>query len=75
MIANKRIVISADSIINEVTIATHSAVITTNDKKMYMTSQYLDKDACNNNLDAVKADQQTFEDYVHSYYVDESLYN
>lgn len=75
MITNKRITIMADSIINDAKIATHSASLTLGEAKMSMTSQYLDKDACEANLEAVKNDQQDFENYVHSLYLDDALYS
>ena len=74
MIKNKRITIMADSIINENKIATHSASLTPGEGKMSVTSQYLDKDLCETNIEAVKDDQQTFEDYVQNLYTSDTLY-
>jgi hypothetical protein len=64
----------ADSVIGENRIAIHSATLSLGEGKMSVTSQYLDKDACESNIDTVKADQQTFEDYVHSLYIEDTLY-
>ena len=74
MLSNKRITITADSIVNEAKIATHSAILTLDQEEMSLTSRYLDKDACETNETTIKADQQAFEDYVYSLYTTDTVY-
>jgi 16S rRNA A1518/A1519 N6-dimethyltransferase RsmA/KsgA/DIM1 with predicted DNA glycosylase/AP lyase activity len=73
MLNNKKIMIMADSVVNSTKIASHSATLTIGAGEMTLTSRYLDKAACEANEDAVKADQQEFEDYVYSIYTTDTI--
>ena len=71
MLDNKRITILADTIINDVKIATYGAVINVNNMGMELTSRYIDKGACKEYRDMVRKDQAEFEDAA--YEIQETL--
>lgn len=75
-LSNKRIIITADTVVGSTKVATHSASITVSgdDKKMTMTSNYPDKDTYNSNKATVDADQTEFETYVETLYTGTAIY-
>ncbi len=66
MLSNKRLTIIADTIIDEVKIASFGAVLNLDTMELSMTSRHIDKEACKVHRDVVRADQQEFEDYAYS---------
>lgn len=73
MLTNKKISIVADSILNEERIATFGAVLNIDNLELSMTGRYINKEACKDYRDIVRADQADFEDYAYS--IQDSLYN
>ena len=65
MLNNKRLTIVADTVIDDVRIARFGAVIDLDSFELSMSSSHLDKDACKDNKETVRADQAEFEDYAY----------
>ena len=60
-----RLTIVADSVVNDVRIATFGAVLNLEDMELSLTSRHIDKELCKNNRDVVRKDQADFEDYAY----------
>ena len=75
-LTNKRIMIMADTVVGDEKIATHSATITINgtEKKLTLTTNYLDKDKYNSNKSVVDADQSTFETSAETLFTGTAIY-
>lgn len=65
MLEGKRISILGDSIINGEKIATFGATIGGENLELSMTGKYINKEACKDYRDMVRADQAAFEDYAY----------
>lgn len=65
MLNGKRLTIVADSVVNDLRIATFGAVINLDDMELSLTSRHIDKELCKINRDAVRKDQADFEDYAY----------
>mgnify|MGYP007090217517 CR=1 FL=1 len=65
MLNGTRLTIVADSVVNDVRIATFGAVLNLDDMELSLTSRHIDKEACKTNRDAVRKDQADFEDYAY----------
>lgn len=63
---SKKIIITGNTVVDEVEIASYSAVLNTNDMDLSLISRYVDKEACKIHKDIVRADQAEFEDYAYS---------
>lgn len=66
MLTNKRISIVAKTIINDVEIATHSALLDADTGDLSFHTRHDDKPACKENRDMVRADTAEFEDFAYS---------
>lgn len=62
MLANKRITIVADTVIDDVKIASFGAILNMDTMDLSLTSRHVDKEACKIHRDVVRADQMEFED-------------
>lgn len=65
MLNGTRLTIVADSVVNDVRIATFGAVLNLEDMELSLTSRHVDKELCKSNRDVVRKDQADFEDYVY----------
>lgn len=67
MLANNRITIMADTVVDETKIASFGAIINVTDNMdLSLTMRHIDKHACKTHRDIVRADQKEFEDYAYS---------
>ena len=66
MLSNKRLTIVAETVVDEVKIASYGAILNLESMDLSMTTRYIDKDACKEHKDIVRADQAEFEDYAYS---------
>ena len=65
MLNGTRLTIVADSVVNDIRIATFGAVLNLDDMELRLTSRHIDKDLCKINRDVVRKDQADFEDYAY----------
>ena len=65
MLNGTRLTIVADSVINDIRIATFGAVLNLEDMELSLTSRHIDKELCKSNRDVVRKDQADFEDYAY----------
>lgn len=65
MLNGTRLTIVADSVVNDIRIATFGAVLNLDDMELSLTSRHIDKELCKSNRDVVRKDQADFEDYVY----------
>lgn len=65
MLNGTRLTIVADSVVNDIRIATFGAVLNLDDMELSLTSRHIDKELCKINRDIVRKDQADFEDYVY----------
>lgn len=68
---NMRLTVSADTIVEGEKIATFGALMNLQTMEVTMTARYIDKEACKEHRDIVRADQAGFEDFV--YWVQDKL--
>lgn len=66
MLNNKRLTIMADTILDDVKIASYGAVLDLDNMDLSLTSRHVDKEACKLNKEIVRADQAEFEDYAYA---------
>ena len=66
MLTNTRITIVADTIVDEVKIASFGAILNAETNDLSLTTRHIDKEACKIHRDIVRADQTEFEDYAYS---------
>lgn len=71
MLNNHKVSIIADTIVNDVKIATFSASLDVVSNSLTLGSRYIDKEACKINRDVVREDQKKFEDYA--YYLQDMM--
>ena len=65
MLNGTRLTIVADSVVNDIRIATFGAVLNLEDMELSLTSRHIDKELCKINRDVVRKDQADFEDYAY----------
>lgn len=65
MLNGTRLTIVADSVVNDIRIATFGAVLNLDDMELSLTSSHIDKELCKINRDIVRKDQADFEDYAY----------
>lgn len=65
MLNGTRLTIVADSVVNDIRIATFGAVLNLDDMELSLTSRHIDKELCKINRDIVRKDQADFEDYAY----------
>ena len=73
MLDNMRVSIVADTVMDDVRIATYGAVLNPETGEMHLTSRNLDIEACKIHRDLVRAERAEFEDYA--YMVQDQLKN
>ena len=75
-LSNKRITVMSDTVIGNEKVATHVAAITISgsEKKLTLTSNYLDKDKYTANKATIDADQAEFETYAEGLYTSSIIY-
>ena len=65
MLNNKRITIVADTVIDEVKIATYGAILDVVTGELSLTARNVDADAAKAHKDLVRADRAEFEDFAY----------
>jgi hypothetical protein len=71
MLANSKLTIVSEVIVDEAKIARFGAVLNLDNMELSMTSLHIDKEACKIHRDTVRADQKEFED--RAYYLQDML--
>lgn len=66
MLTSKRITILADTVVDDVKIASYGAVLNADTGELSMTSRNIDNEACKTYRDIVRADRAEFEDYAYT---------
>lgn len=66
MLAKKKITVSADTIINDVRIATHAAILDIEENDLSLYTRQIDKEACKEHKEVVRADRAEFEDFAYA---------
>lgn len=66
MLTNTRITIVADTVVDEVKIASFGAILNTETNDLSLTNRHIDKEACKIHKDIVRVDQAAFEDYAYN---------
>lgn len=66
MLGKKKITISADTIVDEVKIATHAAILEIEDNDLSLYTRQIDKEACKIHKEIVRADRAEFEDFAYA---------
>lgn len=65
MLAGTKITISADTVVDGVKIATHSAILIVEDNDLSLYTRQIDKELCKLHKDIVRADRAEFEDFAY----------
>lgn len=65
MLKNRRIVLSAEVVVNDDRIATLGAIIDTESGKVQFGHKFTHSEACEENRDIVRDDRNAFEDFVY----------
>ena len=65
MLNGTRLTIVADSVVNDIRIATFHTDLNFEDMELSLTSRHIDKELCKSNRDVVRKDQADFEDYAY----------
>lgn len=66
MLSNTRITIVAETVVDDVKIASFGAILNTDTNDLSLTTRHIDKEACKIHKDIVRADQAEFEDYAYN---------
>ena len=66
MLINHKISILADTVVDDIKIASFSASLNADTGDMTLSSRHIDKEACKINRDIVREDQKKFEDFAYS---------
>lgn len=66
MLTEKKLSFTAKTFVDDVEIANYGAVLTVADGDISFYSRQLDKQACKENRDIVRADQAEFEDFAYA---------
>ena len=64
-LSNNRLTIVADTIVDDVKIASYGAVLDLNTRSLSLAARHLDEDACKLHRDVVRADRAAFEDFAY----------
>ncbi len=65
MLKNRRIVLSAEVVVNDARIATLGAIIDTETGKVQFGHKFTHSEACEEHRDTVREDRNAFEDFVY----------
>jgi hypothetical protein len=71
MLNNHRITIVANTVVDEVEIATYGAILNVHTGEMSLTNRHIDNELCKIHKDVVRADRAEFEDFA--YKIQDSL--
>lgn len=66
MLSNHKISIIADTIVDDVKIASFSASLDVDTSNLTLGIRHINKEACKNNRDMIRDDQKKFEDFAYS---------
>lgn len=66
MLTKSRITLEAMTIVNDAEICRHIAIITAENNEVSMFTRMIDKNACKEHRDIVRADRAAFEDWAYS---------
>lgn len=66
MLSNHRITIIADTIVDEVKIASYGAILNVENGEMSLTNRHIDNDACKTHKEMVRTDRAEFEDFAYA---------
>lgn len=66
MLGKKKITVSADTIVDDVKIATHAAILDVEDNDLSLYTRQIDKAACKEYKEVVRADRAEFEDFAYT---------
>lgn len=65
MLSKKKITVSADTYVDDVRIATHAAILDVEENDLSLYCRQIDKAACAEHKDVVRADRAEFEDFAY----------
>lgn len=65
MLIAKKITVSADTVVDEAKIATHAAILDVEKNDLSLYCRQIDKAACAEHKDIVRADRAEFEDFAY----------
>lgn len=65
ILTNKRITIVAETIVDEVKIASYGAILNMDNGELSLTSRHIDEAACKEHRDIVRAERAEFEDFAY----------
>lgn len=71
MLNNHRITIVADTVVDDVKIASYGAILNVDNGELSLTNRHVDNEACKTYKEIVRADRSEFEDFA--YMVQDSL--
>lgn len=66
MLSTKKITISADTVVGEAKIATHAAILDIEKNDLSLYCRQIDKEACKEYKEVVRADRAEFEDFAYA---------
>jgi hypothetical protein len=66
MLGKKKITVSADTVVGDVKIATHAAILDVEDNDLSLYTRHIDKEACKTHKEIVRADRAEFEDFAYT---------
>lgn len=65
MLNNKRVTITADSVMDDAKIASYGAILNTDTGELSLTSRNINHEACKEHRDIVRAERAEFEDFAY----------
>ena len=65
MLNNQRITIVADTVVDDVKIATYGAILSVDTGELSLTNRHLDNEACKTHKETVREDRDKFEDFAY----------
>lgn len=65
MMTNQRITIVADTVIDDVKIATYGAILNVDTGELSLTARNIDNEACKTHKEIVRAERAEFEDFAY----------
>lgn len=65
MLTNERLTIVAETVLDDVKIASYGAVLNLDNMDLSLTNRYIDKEACKMHKDVVREDNRAFEDLAY----------
>lgn len=73
MLNNHRITIVADTVVDDIKIASYGAILNVDTGELSLTNRHIDNDACKIHKEAVRTDRTEFEDFA--YMLQDTLLN